>query len=295
MGNPNASASITIGTLSRVTGIPISTIRTWERRYGFPVPIRTQGNQRKYEVTAIEHLKLINSALERGMRAGQVVPLPLAELTGLLTTVPEIEDEQQREISGWLRSTLNLDGAALENGFRIAASRLGLLSFCTNRAMPFITLIGNEWALGRLQVFHEHFASERLHDFLTSIWRPLSDQNRGPRLVLAALPGEPHFLGLQLVATIAALNGYQLIFLGPKTPLQDIEGCALQSQAKAVCISISATANLVKARAMIQELRQMMPENINIVLGGQGAPSDIENVIQINSLNDFAAWSGANI
>ena len=96
MGNPSASASITIGTLSRATGIPISTIRTWERRYGFPVPIRTQGNQRKYEVTAIEHLKLINSALERGMRAGQVVPLSLAELSGLLTTVPEIEDEQQR-------------------------------------------------------------------------------------------------------------------------------------------------------------------------------------------------------
>ena len=156
-----------------------------------------------------------------------------------------------------------------------------------------LTLIGNEWALDDSKSSTSILQARDCTTFSPRSGAHSAIKTKVPDWCSRHFPAN-HTL-LQLVATIAALNGYQLIFLGPKTPLQDIEGCALQSQAKAVCISISATANLVRAREMILELRQMMPENINIVLGGQGAPSDIENVIQIDSLNDFASWSLANI
>jgi DNA-binding transcriptional regulator YiaG len=35
---PNEPVTLSIGTLSSATGVPVDTLRTWERRYGFPAP-----------------------------------------------------------------------------------------------------------------------------------------------------------------------------------------------------------------------------------------------------------------
>ena len=39
-------------------GISTSTLRTWERRYGFPRPVRSPGGHRQYALTEIEALRL---------------------------------------------------------------------------------------------------------------------------------------------------------------------------------------------------------------------------------------------
>mgnify|MGYP001162383609 CR=1 FL=1 len=143
-----------------------------------------------------------------------------------------------------------------------------------------------------IQIFHEHFASERLHDFLTTIWRPLSDRSRGPSVICAALPGENHLLGLHMAATIVALYGFRIIFLGPKTPLKDLIACSWQSDAKAILISISSTSNKENMKNMAVELITSLP-NSQIVLGGQGAPY-LENSLTMKSLSELATWSIQN-
>jgi DICT domain-containing protein len=40
--------SLSIGDLAHRTGVPISTLRSWERRYGFPRPSRQAGGHRRY-------------------------------------------------------------------------------------------------------------------------------------------------------------------------------------------------------------------------------------------------------
>ena len=42
-------------------------------------------------------------------------------------------------------------------------------------------------------------------------------------MLFASPPGEAHFLGLHMAATIVALYGFKVIFLGPQTPLLDIQ------------------------------------------------------------------------
>lgn len=62
--SPGPVASILVAVMSLVRtnaaaqllGISPSTLRTWERRYGFPVPARTPGGHRQYEVAVIEQL-----------------------------------------------------------------------------------------------------------------------------------------------------------------------------------------------------------------------------------------------
>ena len=54
-----------IGALSRSTGIPINTLRTWERRYGVPAPERTDGGQRVYDVADVQRRLLAQGVLLR--------------------------------------------------------------------------------------------------------------------------------------------------------------------------------------------------------------------------------------
>ena len=175
------------------------------------------------------------------------------------------------------------DGKYLDACFRTSMSQLGVQSFLINKVSPFLAAWGESWVDGKIQIFHEHFASERLHSFLTSTWRPLADGAKGPNLICAALPGENHFLGLHMAATITALYGFRIIFLGPKTPLSDLVACTWQSDAQAILLSISATTDIPEAKKMIMELKSKVA-NAKIILGGQVHPSEGVLTISLSEL-----------
>jgi len=50
----NSRATLTIGDLAHRTGVPISTLRSWEKRYGFPEPRRQPGGHRRYSDTDVD-------------------------------------------------------------------------------------------------------------------------------------------------------------------------------------------------------------------------------------------------
>ena len=79
-------AWLSIGALSRATGIAVETLRTWESRYGFPVPERKPSGHRVYPVSAVPRLRRIAQALSLGHRAGQVVGASEEALARLLET-----------------------------------------------------------------------------------------------------------------------------------------------------------------------------------------------------------------
>ena len=53
------SKPLSIGVLSRATGIPAETLRTWERRYGFPLPDRKPSGHRLYPAATVKHLRRV--------------------------------------------------------------------------------------------------------------------------------------------------------------------------------------------------------------------------------------------
>jgi DNA-binding transcriptional MerR regulator len=62
-------AKVGIGALSRAAGVTVETLRTWERRYGFPAPTRTASGHRLYPVSCVPRLRRTADALSRGIRA----------------------------------------------------------------------------------------------------------------------------------------------------------------------------------------------------------------------------------
>lgn len=55
-----------------MTGVSRERLRTWERRHGFPLPVRTDGGPRRYDIEDVGRVVAVRRALESG------VPLPAA-------------------------------------------------------------------------------------------------------------------------------------------------------------------------------------------------------------------------
>ncbi|NYE38426.1 DNA-binding transcriptional MerR regulator [Nocardioides cavernae] len=58
----SSRVSLTIGDLANRTGVPITTLRSWEKRYGFPQPSRQPGGHRRYSESDVD---AVHAVLER--------------------------------------------------------------------------------------------------------------------------------------------------------------------------------------------------------------------------------------
>ena len=70
------SLTLSIAAVERDTGLSKDTLRVWERRYGFPLPLRDAIGERAYALDQVERLRIVKRLLDAGHRPGRVVALP---------------------------------------------------------------------------------------------------------------------------------------------------------------------------------------------------------------------------
>ena len=179
------AARLSIGALSRATGIPVETLRTWELRYGYPVPARKPSGHRVYPVSCVSRLRRIAEALARGHRAGDVVPASDAGVIALLegtTDTPIVSraaPAPDLETHDLLRAVQAFDGDRLMRTLFADSARLGPLDFLRTRIVPLIHAVGEAWATKRMDIQHERFVSERISDLLRTLRLPLEGRAMG--------------------------------------------------------------------------------------------------------------------
>jgi methanogenic corrinoid protein MtbC1 len=277
---------LSIGALSRAVGVPIETLRTWERRYGAPKAERTESGHRRYSVVTVERLLLVTQALDRGHPPSTALRLDVAALRELLgsvlanaaipTTTAAVNRtrphpaELEAALDPWFERVLRFEARAFDRELRLAWAELGAMTFVEHRAGPFLTELGLRWARGALGVAHEHFASERLREFLVQQWRPMSDAATGSHFVCATPSGEPHVLGLHMAALTLAMHNGRVVFLGADAPAADIAETARYHSAAAVVLSVSAFLDITTLRRELVALRDALPDSIAVWGGGIG-------------------------
>lgn len=282
---------ISIGDLSEQVGVPVDTLRTWERRYGVPQPERLPSGHRRYRVAEIERLRLVAQAVANGHRAASALQLDPDALRGL--AVAESPNDPSDPIEPLLDAVRSLDGTRFTALLDAADSAEHPLSLLEALVSPLLNAIGDRWARGDLAVMHEHFASERLSTWMSSRWRGMADANRGRFVVCAAVPGERHALGLHMAAWAAAAAGNRVLFLGADTPLNGIVAGARSTDAVAVLVSVSLAADRDVAHALIASLRQQLPGSVQLVIGGGGAPPAPQGCRVVESLGALRGVLGA--
>ena len=69
-----------IGAVSKTTGIPVSTLRIWETRYGAFSPVKTEGKQRLFEEHDVSKAMLLKQLSSEGHAISAIANLDLAQL-----------------------------------------------------------------------------------------------------------------------------------------------------------------------------------------------------------------------
>jgi len=289
---------LSIGALSRLTGVPVETLRTWEARYGFPVPERKPSGHRVYSLSSIPRLRRIAEALSRGYRAGDVVGAPEDALAGLLeASASSVRQPSSRSaaFSGsapdLLRIIESFDADALTRTLLQDWTRLGPLEFVQTRIAPALREVGEAWKAGRLEIRHEHFFSEKVGDLLRSLRLPFEARATGPLVVCSSLPGEPHALGLQMASLILAVAGCRILYLGTEVPGAQVASLVKDLNARAVALSVSEASRGPGMSAQITGVRRMLPRRIDLLIGGDGAPRSRPGIEIIQDLGDLDVWA----
>ena len=272
---------LSIGALARATAIPVETLRTWERRYGYPVP-RAQaigpsalsGAQRAAPPTDRAGARRRDTARARWCRRRMPTCVRCSR-----RRPPSPVRRPPRPPSG--SSTADLLDAvrAFDGERRDPAAARGVGAARTARVPDRVRRAAGASASatpGRRA--HSRCATSTSSP---SVWRPAAvaaaavrrarrGSARGPEL----LPGESHSLGLHMAALVLATSRCRVLVLGTEVPPPQLAELARDLRARAVGISVSAARpRAPPPRAGCARSGPLLPRRTALLVGGEGAPA----------------------
>ena len=81
-----AAGAYRSGVAARLAGLPVETLRVWERRYGVSDTGRSPHGQRLYSHAQVRRLGLIKQLVDQGHQIGSIAQLPIEQLRQLMAT-----------------------------------------------------------------------------------------------------------------------------------------------------------------------------------------------------------------
>lgn len=249
---------------AQLTGLAPARLRAWERRYAVVRPARQPNGYRAYTAEQIALLRAFARLIDGGERIGDLAVQPIEEVLGRA----EARDIDETTHGALLGAVVSFDRDRLE---ALVAEQLGLhglSGFARDVALPLAQVLGDLWALGKIPIAAEHLATEVVVHALKAGLR----DSRGTGLVClaACLSGERHEWGfLASLADFLEL-GWQVHYLGPDLPVEDIVDAAWKRQASAVAFSASDPRLVETQLTALTQLPARLPPRAFAVIGGGG-------------------------
>lgn len=269
--------TVSIAAVERDTGLSKDTLRVWERRYGFPMPVRDTYGERAYPLDQVEKLRVIKRLLDTGHRPGRVVSMSIEELQSIgesMSAAPlRIASADNTDLREYIAAIKAHDVQGLRRLLGQAMMRMGVSPFICEVIAPLNTMVGDAWMRGQLEVFEEHMYTESVNIVLRSAISasPSPALQAHPRVLLTTFPQEPHGLGLLMAEVMMTLEGCYCISLGTQTPIWDIVLACTAHKTDVVALSFTASQNPNYVINGLEELRSKLPAHIAIWVGG-GCP-----------------------
>lgn len=290
--SPGTPPLRSIAEVERETGLPRATLRIWERRYGFPAPLRDDRGERCYPDDQVEQLRLMRRLLDQGHRPARLAAAGPAEIRRLAAAGP-VERAAARPGAGspLLRVLRNHDAAALKQELGARLEQNGLASFVGIELPAMNRLVGEAWQSGELEVHEEHLYSDCVYAVVRAAMARLEGDVRpeAPQVLLTTFPQEHHGLGLLMAQAMFVLEGCPTVSLGVRLPISQIAAGARAYRADLVGLSFTDTVNPAHALRGLEELRGMLPASVRIWAGGSCAALGKRSVTGVRVVRDVLA------
>lgn len=292
-----SQSTLPITAVERETGIAKDTLRVWERRYGFPQPLRDASDDRRYPPDQVQRLKRIRRLLDAGHRPGKIVHLGDEALNDLLDKIlylsktDEAASGNGEHLESMLQRIETHKGPELRNALQHSLMRKGVTEFVHHVVAPLTTAVGEAWAQGRFEVFEEHLYTEVVTNVLRSNLEALRHTgiHKTPKILLTTVPQELHGLGLLMVESLLTLESCSCISLGTQTPLGDIVQAAAAYEVDVVALSFTNVHSAASVQNCLRDLRNALPKETAIWVGGS-CPGLYQKPLEgITALQDLEA------
>ena len=254
---PNEEPLFNIGAVSRMTDIPETTLRVWERRYDFPKSARTTGGHRLYSQQEVMRLQWVKQRLDDGMQISQAIrALQHIEREGEILHSPispqpfarqEGDGDALNSVHRRLVDALCQHDADKANQVLAEALALFPLELLILDVIgPTLYEIGEAWSEGQLNVATEHFATNHLRHHLLIWLRTGPPAYHVNPVVLACAPGELHEGSLLMLAVLLRRLRWPVIYLGQTMPLPEL-GMFVEDVDAAVIVFVAMTEETARA------------------------------------------------
>jgi DNA-binding transcriptional MerR regulator len=260
-----------------MTGLPVDTLRAWERRHRSVTPARDVRG-RMYSTADVERLRLLRDAVANGHAIGRIARLDESALRHLATVDPSFAvaapaRPQTSTIASAIAAALeDLNLSQVDIQLARAAALLTPIDLLREVVMPAMREVGEHWHTRPLAISHEHLLSGAVRNLLGSMMRVHARSNAPGRLLFATPAGERHEFGTLGGALIATSGGLGATYLGPDLPGMDIVEMATLTRSDVVVLGVTLQQDdgdqcLAEVRAIAARL----PPRIELWLGGPAA------------------------
>ena len=285
----------TIKHAAELTGVPVATLRAWERRYAVVAPQRTAGGYRLYDDGALDRLRTMRDLVGAGwaprQAADEVRDRFAARAPGLprwdapSDAVPEAAPRTGSDAGSDTGSDTGPGagpGAAGEDlvaaartldPLRVAAvlddrfARGSYEAVVDDWLMPALSGVGDAWERGEVSTAAEHLVAHAVLRRLAAAFEAAGTGSRGPRVVIGLPPGGRHELGALAFAVAARRAGLAVTYVGADLPEDSWLDAVTQARPHAMVLAVPRLEDVPAAASVIDAVRRALPD-LRILVGG---------------------------
>lgn len=272
----------TIGHTAWLTGVPVATLRAWERRYAVVSPTRTPAGYRLYDDHAVRTLTAMAALVAAGWAPRDAADHVVGSM-GASVDAPDGPhrgtDEREvtagrpgPELPGVDTSALSRAAAALDP--RMAESALdeafavaGPEQAVDGWLLPALRVLGEDWRAGRVDVAGEHLVSAAVQRRLGAALDATGPQGRGPQVAVGLPRGVRHELGVTAFALLLRRAGLEVAYLGADVPPESWAVVLRHQAPSAVVLGVPSTDDVAAAREAVAVLGAADPSS-TVYVGG---------------------------
>lgn len=213
-----AHKALSAGEAAHLIGVAVTTLRTWDRRYGLGPQDHQTGRHRRYAPEDLRRLAEMQRLTGQGVPPAQAAawildrPAPARPRDGGGHAVAV--GPAGPAVRGLTRAAMRLDNLELRGIITGAITESGVVSAWTDLLAPALVHVGRKHATTRDVIEVEHLLSVEISRALATVAQPRAN----PRVLLACTDEEQHSLSLEALAAALAERHVAARQLGARVP-----------------------------------------------------------------------------
>ncbi len=168
----------------------------------------------------------------------------------------------QKILEGNVVEAMDVVTGAAQSGFGPRAAYTDIL-------LPAQREVGRLWHAGELSIAEEHMvtaATQRTMSVLVS--QAARQPANGYTVVVAAVSGNVHDVGLRALADMYQLAGWRVIFVGSDVPMQEFPTMLTFFEADLLMLGATLATQIPRVEQAIRSIRERCERPVRVVVGG---------------------------